>query len=142
MTSLGNDIPIGILSCNFGKPNKVCSFISQPEHLAEYNYSIDYLIIDVLYDETQSFRQLKRNLEYYSKSGKKISFDTYGRHIRALLKSRLLNRKKIGNRVFLSLEETYRAKLADGQPIDSVHHFPGKYTRNFSKQSGIKYHIA
>lgn len=92
--------------------------------MAKYGYSLDYLTIDVLYDGTQSYRQLKTNLEYYSKTGKKISFDTYHRHIRSLLESKLLKRKKIGNKAFLSLEETYKAKLADGQPIDSVHHFP------------------
>jgi hypothetical protein len=92
--------------------------------LADYEYSIDYLIIDVLYDGTYFYRQFKKNLEQYSKTGKKISFDTYHRHIRALLKSRLLKREKIGNRVFLSLEETYRSKLDDGQPIDSSDHFP------------------
>ena len=90
----------------------------------EYEYSLDYLIIDVLRDGTQSYRQLKRNLENYSKIGKMISFDTYHRHIRALVMSRLLKRKKIGNRVFIYLEETYRDKLACGQPIDSAHHFP------------------
>jgi hypothetical protein len=123
---LGNDIPIGILSCNFCKPNKVYLFISHPEQLAEYEFSLDYLIVDVLYenDDPQSYRQLKRNLERYSKTGKKISFDTYHRHIHSLLKSGLLKKKKIGNRVILSLEETYKAKLSDGQSIDSSGHFP------------------
>ena len=84
-----------------------------------YEYSLDYLIIDILYEGAQSYRQLKRLLEGYSKIGKQISFDTYHRHIRLLLNDGLLVKERIGDKVFLSLEETYRGKLANGQPIDS-----------------------
>ena len=124
MTSLGNDIPTGFLFCNFSKLDKVCSFICSPEQLPRYEYPLDYLIVDILYEGTQSYRQLKRKLEVYSKTGKRISFDTYHRHIHSLLTNKLLKRKVIGNKVFLSLEETYRGKLADGQSIDSLHYFP------------------
>jgi hypothetical protein len=89
-----------------------------------YGYSLDYLIIDILYEGTKSYRQLKRYLEIYLKTGKQISFDTYHRHIRLLLKDKLLVKERIRYKVFLSLEETYRGKLANGQPIDSNYHFP------------------
>jgi DNA-binding HxlR family transcriptional regulator len=77
--------------------------------LPRYERSLDQLIIDVLCDGTQSYRQLKRQLEFYAKTGKKISFDTYNRHIRSLVANGHLKRKEIGNKVFFSLEENIQS---------------------------------
>lgn len=102
--------------------------------LTNYEYSLDYLIIEILYEGTQSYRQLKRHLESYSKTGKQISFDTYHRHIHLLLTDKLLVKERIGNKIFLSLKETYRRQLDNGHPIDEDKHFPKRKGIRISSQ--------
>jgi hypothetical protein len=91
-----------------------------------YEYSLDYLIVDILFDGPKYYRELKRHMECYSRAGKKISFDTYNRHLLLLQRSKLLVKKRIRNKVLISLEETYKKLLTNGQPIDENRHFPEK----------------
>jgi hypothetical protein len=93
----------------------------------DYKYSLDYLIIEILYHEnSKSYRELKRRLESYSTSRKAISFDTYNRHINSLSNHKILEKKKIRNKVFLSLNQSYRRKLDSGHLTDEDKHFQDK----------------
>lgn len=93
----------------------------------DYKYSLDYLIIGILYyEDSKSYRELKRRLESYSTARKAISFDTYNRHINSLSNHKILEKKKKQNKILLSLNDSYRRKLDNAYLIDEDKHFQEK----------------